>query len=432
MTPERRARVRRVTLVLALLMSVAAVVGVHHRASKGRNALLKWEPAFVALESGETIYERGAEGHPTLPVTLLGLSPFRALGPTLGPVAYAAFCVLLAWWIVLGALRLAAGRAGDFPAWGQLAVLLLSFRVLHSEIQHGNVNLVVGAVVVAAVVAWHQGRDFAAGLAAGCGAVLKVTPALLLVFFAWKRSARGLVGFAAGVALLALVVPGLWLGQERNLELAGGWWRQMVAPYLAGREVTLLQSEHVNQSLLGVLARWTTDAVAIPARPPELLHDVRVNVVELSPAAFRALHLGAVALVLAWLVAHLRPREDRSGPTVLGEASLFALAMVLCSERSWKHHFVLLPLPLALLCWHLRRDAPPAARRLSAAGLASAGVLFGLTGEAVLGEHGSNLAEAWGAYALGALVLFLVAGRLTAAGTGSRGEEFEKRASSGP
>ena len=77
-------RLRRVALALAVLLSLAALIQGHHRAGKGHNALLKWEPVFVALEAGEPIYETGLEGYPTLPLSLMVMSPFRSAGSVSG------------------------------------------------------------------------------------------------------------------------------------------------------------------------------------------------------------------------------------------------------------------------------------------------------------------------------------------------------------
>ncbi len=399
----------RAVLVVAVLASIVALAQAHHRASKGENALVKWAPAFEALERGEPIYGVarpgvGAEGYPTLPLSLLVMRPFHALGPTAGPLAWAAAKVVLAWLIVWAALALAAGRARAFPAGLAAIVVVLSFRPLYSDVQHGNVNVPVGATVVAAAWAWSRRRELECGTWIALGAVLKVTPLLAALLFLRQRSARGLAGLALGLALYAFVLPSLWLGPERNVELVGAWWRQMVEPYVEQREPELMQTEHINQSLFGVLARLTTDAVAIEADPPEQPTDVRVTLVSLSPRAFHVVHRVACLAVLAVLWIALGPRRaERDGRRVLGELALLALAMLMLSERSWKHHYVLLALPIAYLAIHTRSDET---RRVAWLGIAASAVLFGLTGEAVLGHRGSNLAEAWGAFLAGALVLF--------------------------
>lgn len=401
-------RLRRVTLALAVLLSLAALIQGNHRAGKGHNALLKWEPVFVALEDGQPIYETGVEGYPTLPFSLMLMSPFRAAGPVAGPLLWAGIKLAIAWLIVLGAMRLAAEPARSLPGWGQLAVLLLAFRPLYSDLQHGNINLLVGGTLLAAAFAWRRGNSFTSGVWIGLGMVLKVTPALALVFFATRRSGRAIAGVAVGVALFAFLAPGFWLGWERNLELAASWWNQMVTPYLAGRDLTLLQTEHINQSMLGVLARHLTDCVAIVARPPVHPADVSVNWLDLSPAALRVVHLALSAVVLAMVVLRSGPRGDRSGPRVLGQFSCLALAMLMLSERSWKHHYVTLALPVAFLVGTFWRSARGTAeRRVSGLALAAAMLTLALSSEALLGARGSDLAEALGAQLFGALALFL-------------------------
>lgn len=408
-------------LWVAVLLSIATAIGANHRASKGQCALLKWEEDFVRLETGQALYGRGevfgdqptAEGYPTLPFSLILLSPFRALGPRLGPLAWALFKIGLAWWIILRAFELAAGSASRFPPWAAWVVLLLSVRVLHSDVQHGNVNLLVGAVVLAAFSAWERGRDLRSGLLFGVAAVLKVTPLLGLLYLARKGSVRGIVGVGLGVCLCTWVIPALWLGWDANLELTRGWWQQMVGPYLAGAPLTIVQTEQINQSMLGVGARWLTDCVAIVARPPIHPSDTSIHLLTLSPEVFRWVHRVGCALVLILLWRSIRPQMERRGSFVLGEAAMLGLSMLILSERSWKQHYVLLPLALTFLTWALAQGSlAPGLRRLSWTALAGVTFLVGLSGDAVLGDRGADLAEAYGAWFWAAALLLGTLGAL--------------------
>jgi len=407
--PTAKARFQsRMPWLLGAALSALALIQALHRAGQGRVALLKWEPDLAAFWSGAPLYGVGVEGYPTLPLSLLLMSPFRALGELPGALAWAVFKIGLAWWIVTRALRLAGEARPALGPWAVVAVLVLSFRPLHSDVLHGNLNIVVGATVAIAAWRWFRRDELGAGLWLGLGAVLKVTPALGVVFFCWKRSGRGLGGMVLGV-LVGVLLPALFVGWERNLELDAAWWEQMVAPYLAGRELTLLQTEHINQSLLGVLGRLTTDAVAIPAVTTGGA-DLSVNLLSLSPAGFRFLHLGAMSLTVGLLVACLAPRDDRRGPVVLAEFALLALAMLFLSERSWKHHYVLLVFPMAFLVLQLVPGALGRARRAAWVGLTVAALAIGGTGSAFLGKHGSNLAEAYGSFLIGGLALFAACG----------------------
>jgi hypothetical protein len=382
-----------------------------HRARAGRSALVKWRPDVERLWAGEDVYGAdrgdGREGFPTPPITAIALTPFLALGDVPGAIAWALFKLALAWWSAIVVLRLAAGRAADFPPWAAAAVIALSWRVFASDVTHGNVNLAVLAALTAAARPWQAGRELRAGLWIGLAASLKVTPLLFAAYFARKRAWGALGGLALGLALFLLVLPSLFLGVGRNLELLGAWWQQMAQPYLEGAPVGLMQSEHVNQSLLGVLARLFSEAVAIPAHPPRYPADVYVNVLALSPEALRLLHRGACALVLVLMLRWTRgPRE---GARVLGEWALVTLAMLMLSERSWKQHYVVLLFPLAYLAWNLS-----SARRIALTGLGAAAATIALSGSGVLGARGSDLAEAYGLFLWGGLALFVVCGRLLA------------------
>ena len=416
---RRRLRFEHSPLILGVLLSGLALIQAVHRARKGRSAFLRWDPDFEAFWSGAELYATGAqEGYPTLPVTLVLMEPFRVLGPVLGSAAWATFKIGLAWWLVTRALRLASASTRSLSPWAQLAIVLLSFRPLLSDVLHGNLNLVVGAVVATAAWAWYRGKPLACGAWLGFGAALKATPALGLLFLLCKRSGRGGLGFGLGLAL-GILAPAPFVGLERTLELDAAWWHQMVAPYAEGRELTLLQTQHINQSLLGVLGRYLTDAVAIAADPPDFPDDVSIGIVALSPQVFRTVHVVASGLVLLFLglLFVRRTSRDSANPAegrhVLAEFSALALAMLLLSERSWKHHHVLLAFPLAfLVCEWVRGRAKRggAAPRIALLGLALSAIFHGASGSAFLGDVGSDLAEAYGAYFIGDFVMLVCVG----------------------
>src|SRR5262249_4776420 len=106
-----------------------------------------------------------------------------------------------------------------FPEWAKAATVLLSLRPIMSDLLHGNVNLFILFLVLAFLYAFHRGRDFLSGNILGLAIACKVTPALFLPYFLWKRAWTAALGCAVGLVLFLLVVPGLRLGVKSDLGL---------------------------------------------------------------------------------------------------------------------------------------------------------------------------------------------------------------------
>lgn len=415
MTRTARQRSRLGLALVAGLVSLFALLGVANKAEDGRQAILKWKPAFALLEAGESPYARAVdgaaageerEGYPTLPLSAVLMDALLVFGDVGGALAFGLMKIGLAAWILIGSARLARAAGWRFPPWAEWLLFLLSLRVLLSDLTHGNTNLLVGACVVAAAWAWSRARELEGGAWIATGAVLKVTPVLLLALPLRTRSARAGAGVALGLALTALVIPGLRYGFVANLSYLGDFTDQMLAPYLEGRPPGPMQTEHINQSLLGMSARLFSDQVAIQPRGETWPEPVRLTWVALSDEGFRALHLGLSVLALVPFLVVLWKRPERHFAGAL--FGLGALEMLLLSERSWKHHHVAVPLALA---WTLGMLASARSRtERTLAGTAVAAVFFGhaLSGSGILGDRGSDLAEAWGAFLIADLVLIAV------------------------
>src|SRR5262249_7651194 len=142
-----------------------------------------------------------------------------------------------------------------FPPWAKAITVLLSLRPIMSDLVHGNVNLFILFLVIGAVFAYHRRRPFVSGVIVGLAIACKVTPALLVPYFLWKRQWKALAGCAFGLGVFLFVVPSLFLGWDKNNAFLFAWTKQMILPYLVGGIVT---SEHNNQSLPGLVHRLLT------------------------------------------------------------------------------------------------------------------------------------------------------------------------------
>jgi alpha-1,2-mannosyltransferase len=372
-----------------------------------RTAILRWREQLLSLQDGEDIYQRYT--YPNPPVMALLLLPLASVPEDLGlpPLAGA-----LAWfWLKVGmtllvfrwVFRMLESAGRPFPLWAKALAVLLSLRPIAGDLSHGNVNLFILFLVVAGLYAFHNGRDFLAGLVLALATACKVTPGLFLAYLIWKRAWHGVAGFAAGIALFLWpgVVPGLCLGWEENLQQTRSWYEQMVKPFVLEGLVT---SEHNNQSLPGLVYRLLTDSPSFSAYPNNVYTPTRYdNFLSLSPGAARWLVKGFMALfvlLVAW--ACRTPRDGPGSPGrawLVAEYSVVVVGMLLFSERTWKHHCVTLFLPFAVLAYFLALDWRRSGRRAYLAGtLAAVVLLMSTTSTSLLGKQGGKMAQVYGAY----------------------------------
>ena len=122
------------------------------------------------------------------------------------------------------------------------------------------------------------------------------------------------------------------------------WWHRMVAPYVVKGAASPV---FINQSLVGVIYRLFTH------RTPGSGHykmDMDVNIISLDPDVVRQLIKVIIVLLLGLLALLCRTKTtDRRDPRLLGEFALVVLTMLFVSERSWKHHYVTVLLPISYL-----------------------------------------------------------------------------------
>lgn len=360
-----------------------------------RSAIVRWRHQLLTLDSGENIYERFT--YPNPPIMAVMLRPIAGLPPVAGALVWFYLKVgmaLASFWIVF---QLARDAGVPFPPWAKALTVVLSIRPVLGDLMHGNVNLFILFLVLVGLDLFRRGRDVPAGMAIALAIACKVTPALFLPYFLWKRSWGVLAGIALGLGLFLFVIPALVLGWSDNLELLSSWFERMVLPFLVGGQIT---SEHSNQSLPGLMTRLLTHSPSFSDYEgdkyvPQAYH----TIVDLGPAV-RWLAKGAMAaFAVAFVVRGRTPTQPRQSGRLGAEYALIVLGMLLFSERTWKHHAVTLLLPFAVLCYQLAMaEAGSLRKRLIAATLATAAGLMLLTSTDVLPDAWAKLAQVYGAY----------------------------------
>jgi hypothetical protein len=291
----------------------------------------------------------------------------------------------------------------------QALVLLLSLRPILSDQHHGNVNLVILFLIVATLYAWRKGYDVLAGMILALAITYKVTPALFVPYFLFKREWRIATATMVGIGLFLLVVPSLALGIEFNAECLSMWWHRILSPYVGKGEVS---PQEVNQSMAGVLMRLFTD---VPAADRNNYGGTQLDLnlfhwpKERTSAMIKALSVVFVGLLAYFSRTKTNRRDD---PRLFGEWALVVMTMLIVSERSWKHHFVTLLLPYTFLVYHL--FIVPASKRtrwILASALTLSTVAMASTsseiGEFFLGEDGHKVALYYGMFLWSGMILYV-------------------------
>jgi hypothetical protein len=392
-------------LLFFLLLSIQYTLKVHDQNRDTRSAFLRWREQVLALPDGINIYEKF--NYPNPPIMALVLMPLMELPPLAGSLLWYYLKVLLALASLWAVFRLTEQPGRPFLPWAKLVVILLSLRPIMGDLMHGNVNLFILFTVVAALYAYRRGRDVLAGTGIGLAVACKVTPALFLPYFAWKRSWRALAGCGLGLALFLWLVPAALLGQERNAQLFGQWFHQMVTPFVEKGVVT---PEHNNQSLPGMLSRLLTHSPSFSTYVNDVYTPLEYhNFANLNAEQVKWLLKGAMGLfALAVVFACRTPTQPRESWRLAAEFSLVLLGMLLFSERTWKHHCVTLMLPFAVVVYYLQEVRTSWRMRGYLAGtLAVVALLMATTSTGLVGplDRAAKLAQVYGAYVWAYLLL---------------------------
>jgi hypothetical protein len=384
-------------LVLLVFLSVQYSLKVrkHGEASSAFN---RWRQQVLALEAGEDAYQ--LYQYPNPPTMALILLPYYKVPELAGALAWYYTKVALALASLLLIFRLVEDPERPFPEWAKALTVLLSLKPIMGDLTHGNINLLILFLVIAALFAYRSGKDVLSGVTLALAIVCKVTPALFVPYFLWKRAWKTLAGCVVGLVLFYVVIPGLYFGQRHNLDLLQSWSDLMIKPALKG---DVAYSEHPNQSLPGLVSRLLMHKPSFSDWiDGHIFHPVAFhNVVDLSPTAAKMVILGSLALFAAVVMWTCRtPPSERHGWRPAAEFSIILLGMLLFSERTWKHHCVTFALPFAVICYQLALTSEWRIRARLGAVLGVVALLMASTSVLGVGEVDDlgRMSQVYGAY----------------------------------
>lgn len=330
----------------------------------------------------------------------------------------------------------AAPGPGRLPLWSLAAMvgILVPARLLLSNFEHTQANLLMMGLAVAGFVLFRRGRRASGGLAVGLSTAIKATPLLLLPYLAWRGRWRDLGAAAAGSVATWGVLPALAVGPGRVGDWYAAWWERTGALHLP--------TSGMNQSLQATFTRLSAPGGPQVAQGPGA-GSLGGYGAELWVVA------GIVLVGLAAAVAFGRPFRRVSARREGLELGVVLAAMGLFSPIGWKFHFVgLLLLALALYAtlprargWILEpgraattggaaADLPTlqgGSGRFVATALVVAAAAINLTATDIVGGARADVLERYGVVTWSALLLVaaglwaLWRGRTAGAGDRERG-----------
>lgn len=352
-------------------VSVVRADGIRRATALGRwmadvEALTRVAAAASVADAGPKNNPYGY-GHwfPTPTFVLMCLVPLWKMGVVAAAAVWAALKIIgiaVVLWLLLRSVgpvvAPASLQAGSphhkfvVPSGVLVMTLAFSVRALVSDLQHANVNIFVFIWLGLTWWAYVHRRDGWAGIFLSLAIVTKVTPALALIYFAYKRAWKVCVFAAIGLVIFVLIVPGAYIGFAKNVDLLGDWFNMLVRPFaLEGwAELSI-----PNQSLWGVVLRILSNAGVLPVEHMSWTQAEKVGQKNMARPEtttgrmLRPLISLSVVAMLAW--ACRRRMSDRRDVRGALEFALILLAMMLLSERTWKHHATTLPI-VYLAIWY--------------------------------------------------------------------------------
>jgi hypothetical protein len=398
---------RRAIWIGWVMILVAAAFYYFKKAEVGQSAFIRWRPQVLQLISGVNVYD--TKMFPNPPIMPLTLYPLMTLPPVAGALSWFVLKAALTGIAVWLCFEIIRPPSRPLAPWIQAAILICSLRPILSDLQHGNNNLVILFLIVAAIQAWRRGYDVLAGLTLALAICYKVTPLLFVPYLAYKRSWRTVGATALGMGVFLLIVPSFVLGPQFNGQCLGMWWHRMLSPYLTDGVVG---DQEMNQSMVGVLTRLFTAPRVMEG--PYARRLLGLNLVDWSPQFVSGL-VKMLSLVLVGLLAVFSRTKTnrRTDPRLLGEFSLVVLTMLFVSERSWKHHYVTLLLPYTYLMYEfgIAREVTTHARLVISVAIFTSLLLMATTSNVVGGlfvqHEGHKVAQGYGMFFWAGVILYL-------------------------
>jgi len=331
----------RVVMWLAAALGGAVIHFLLWQVSEPPNLFCDFYKANWA--AAETLWEYGLSarwpltekgGFSNLPVVAwlyVPLIPLGEIGSAWTWWAFGAAALTGAWALLVWLARLSAPYAA-----GLLFLFIICGPVVNS-LREGQSSHFILLLLVAALVLWRSKRQYAAGLALGFCALIKLPLLLIGVYFVMRQRWLIVAGGATTI-WVAASLSFILFGLDGNI----GWYQEWVVPYLNG----YIPAFNV-QSIDGFLMRLRVGEDFLRHWDPPIAPTLDHRIARYS--AFAVLFGGL--FLLMWRADRRAPKRDEEGtpsPRDLLEFVLVLNLALITSPISWTHYYLWLFVPFAL------------------------------------------------------------------------------------
>ncbi|HEY6299662.1 MAG TPA: glycosyltransferase family 87 protein [Candidatus Binatus sp.] len=182
------------------------------------------------------------------PIFAIGFAPLAALPRHLAQFVFFAINAFSLVELILGAGVVLFGRERQLPAALIIVPVLLSFRFIDNNFDHGQINLPTLALVVWAIIFSDETHDARSGLMLAAAILIKPFAILAALHLAIRRRFAAL-GWAVIAGLALIVLPIVIFGPRGWIDQTGGYATAIAS--MTNRYRTML----TNQSAVSAVAR---------------------------------------------------------------------------------------------------------------------------------------------------------------------------------
>jgi alpha-1,2-mannosyltransferase len=373
-------------LAWTLLLVSAALIS-YDRASRGRYDFQHFylDADYVWKHAALNPALRGDDPHAVrqlpfyLPTVPLALAPMAAGGQ---PAAAAIWTLLQVGTLAYALARLRAWivRRDELQGAGVGAfwlMVLVSLPAIYEATKFNQVTWITLALLLAGQTAIERARPAVGGAFLAAAAVLKLLPALLLIWLVLERRWKAAAAMCVFAAIFVVVPPLVAFGPHRALQYHREWWEFNVQAGADDRWLTTegwgANAEHFidrrNQSIAAICGRlfWPEHAHRVDWQPLSLTKEQTLTLAKGISAA-----LGLLLLLATWA---RRGGTDQHWAS-RGRFSLYLIAIQVLAPLARMYYLAWTLPALAVLAAHTPPSTPP--RRRTAAGVGVIAWMLGM------------------------------------------------------